>query len=372
METCDVLIIGGGPAGSTCAWQLRKYGYDPVIMDKSLFPRDKICAGWIIPQVIESLQLDLADYARNRTLQPFTGFQVGILGKSSTTSRFASTVSYGIRRCEFDDYLLQRSGARLLLGNPVQEIELDGQEWIVNGSIRTPMLVGAGGHFCPVARKLRGAARRPLVTAVEAEFPYALGTEKHTESEIPRLYFCSDLSGYGWCVRKGSYMNIGLGRVDSKEVSSQMPRFLELLHHDGAFSGPLPHAAHGHAYSLYDGSLASILGEGVLLIGDAAGLADPNSGEGIRPAVESGLLAAAAIHAAQKDYHHYQFANFHKQMLARYGRGATPSRKPSEQGFLQPFQNRLANFLIGNGLFSRHVILKNWFLHSRQPALRID
>lgn len=372
MDSCDVLIIGGGPAGSSCARQLRKYGYETIVMDKSVFPRDKICAGWIIPQVVESLQLDLDDYARTRTLQPFTGFQVGILGKPSATSRFSSVVSYGIRRCEFDDYLLRRCGARLMLGHPVQDIQQEGTEWIINGSIKTRMLIGAGGHFCPVARKLRGVGRRPLVTAVEAEFPFESGSEPQTETEIPRLYFCSDMSGYGWCVRKQNYYNIGLGRVDAKDVSSQIPQFLELLRRDGAFPGELPHAMHGHAYSLYDGRLSSTVGDSVLLIGDAAGLADPNSGEGIRPAVESGLLAAAAIHAAKGDFRHSQFADCHKKILARYGRGAPASQKSAEKSFLKPIQNRIANYLVGRPWFSRHVILKSWFLHSKQPALRVD
>ena len=59
MESCDVLIVGGGPAGSTCAWQLRQAGLDVLVMDKQTFPRDKVCAGWITPAVVESLELDL-------------------------------------------------------------------------------------------------------------------------------------------------------------------------------------------------------------------------------------------------------------------------------------------------------------------------
>jgi menaquinone-9 beta-reductase len=49
VETCDALIVGGGPAGSTCAWQLRQAGLDVVVIDKTRFPRDKVCAGWITP-----------------------------------------------------------------------------------------------------------------------------------------------------------------------------------------------------------------------------------------------------------------------------------------------------------------------------------
>ena len=66
METCDALIVGGGPAGSSCAWKLRQQGMDVMVLDKAMFPRDKVCAGWITPAVVQALQLDTEDYARER------------------------------------------------------------------------------------------------------------------------------------------------------------------------------------------------------------------------------------------------------------------------------------------------------------------
>ena len=60
METCDVLVVGGGPAGSTCAWKLRQAGADVTVIDRATFPRDKVCAGWITPPVINALGLDTA------------------------------------------------------------------------------------------------------------------------------------------------------------------------------------------------------------------------------------------------------------------------------------------------------------------------
>ena len=77
MISCDILIIGGGPAGSACAWKLRESGLDVMILDKKQFPRDKICAGWITPAVVDELRLDLEDYRRGRVLEPITGFCVG-------------------------------------------------------------------------------------------------------------------------------------------------------------------------------------------------------------------------------------------------------------------------------------------------------
>jgi menaquinone-9 beta-reductase len=111
MDRVDVLVIGGGPAGSTCARQLRRSGLDVAVLDKRSFPRDKVCAGWITPAVVDALEMDLDDYGRERTLQPLTGFRISMMGRPEAEVRYDEPVSYGIRRCEFDHYLLVRSGA---------------------------------------------------------------------------------------------------------------------------------------------------------------------------------------------------------------------------------------------------------------------
>lgn len=372
MESCEVLIVGGGPAGSTCAWQLRRFGCDVVVMDKCAFPRDKICAGWITPQVIQSLELDLADYALGRVFQPLTAFRTSLLGHPAATTSFDRAVSYGIRRCEFDEYLLRRSGARLYLGEAVRRIDRTGDGWIVNGALRARMLVGAGGHFCPVARRVRGdnVDRRPLVTAVEAEFPLCeAACDVETGATEPRLYFCDDLAGYGWCVRKGEFLNIGIGRINARDVPAQLSRLLEVLRRDGSFSGELPKAVHGHAYYLYDGGRAPMAEDGSVLIGDAAGLADPHSGEGIRQAIESGLLAAETIHAAQGRYDRHQLQSYSERIMARFGRRPSCRRATKSRWLPRPWQTCLMGRLIGNRWFARRVILERWFLHAHQSAI---
>ncbi|HEY7058153.1 MAG TPA: FAD-dependent oxidoreductase, partial [Vicinamibacterales bacterium] len=80
MTTCDVLIVGGGPGGSSCAWALARAGVDVVVIDRARFPRDKICAGWITPPVIDALELDPTAYAgAGLTIQPMTGFRTGVV-----------------------------------------------------------------------------------------------------------------------------------------------------------------------------------------------------------------------------------------------------------------------------------------------------
>ena len=84
MDLCDVLIVGGGPAGSACAWALRHAGLDVLILDAATFPRDKVCAGWITPQVVTELRIDVEEYRRGRTFQPIMGFRTGIILRTDT------------------------------------------------------------------------------------------------------------------------------------------------------------------------------------------------------------------------------------------------------------------------------------------------
>ena len=306
MTTCDVLVVGGGPAGSTCAWQLRQSGLDVCVIDAAPFPRDKLCAGWITPQVVTELALDTEAYRQGRTFQPITRFRVGLIqGGAAVETDYGRPVSYGIRRCEFDHYLLQRSGARATLGMPVRSIRRDGEGWVVNDAIRASMLVGTGGHFCPVARWMNGPMKAaPTVVAQEIEAPIASHERERfaIDGEAPELYFSRDLQGYGWCVRKGDYLNVGFGRLDRRLLPKGTAEFLAFLTARGRISPRSSWPWRGHAYAVYDSPHRRLVDAAVLLAGDAAGLAYPESGEGIRPAVESGLLAAATINAVMPSF----------------------------------------------------------------------
>ncbi len=367
MQGCDALIVGGGPAGSTCAWQLRRRGMDVMVMDKALFPRDKVCAGWVTPAVLEALQLDTAAYAVQHVLQPITAFRTGLIDGGNLETRYPDTVSYGIRRYEFDDYLLRRSAARLLLGQGLKSLRRSGEHWIVNEAISTPMLVGAGGHFCPVARFMGAklGADEPAIAAKEIEFRLNMAQSEdcRVQGEIPELYFCRDLKGYGWCFRKGSYLNIGLGREGNHRLSDHLAHFCNFLKQRGRIPQDIPDRFHGHAYLLYGHAVRKPVGDGVLLVGDAAGLAYPQSGEGIRPAVESGLMAAATILEARGDYREQQLQSYRNGLSARFG--PTAATEGAGPAFMRTL---LGGVLLGNRWFTRHVVLDRWFLHSHQPV----
>ena len=296
MESCEVLIVGGGPAGSSCAWALRRRGVDVMVLDRSEFPRDKVCAGWITPQIVASLSLDLGDYGRSRALQPLLGFSSGLVDGKSVAVRYDEPISYAIRRCEFDEYLLRRAGARLRLGEAFEGARFSAGTWVVNGSIRARVLVGAGGHFCPVARLLGadlGKGEHAIIAQeIEVAMTPAQCEQCAVEPQQAELYFCADLEGYGWCVRKGGYLNVGLGRTSNHRLPEAVKSFWDGLQARGHIPQGLAPRFKGHAYLLHGDSRRPLLGEHSLLIGDAAGLAYDFSGEGIRPAVESGLLAA--------------------------------------------------------------------------------
>ena len=371
IDSCDVLIVGGGPAGSTCAWQLVRAGFDVLVIDKHSFPRDKVCAGWITPAVIKSLRLDVTDYAQDCVIQPVYGFRTGIIGEEGVETRYREPASFGIRRCEFDNYLLRRSGARLRLGEPMKSMVRDGSMWLVNDNIRTPLVVGAGGHFCPVARMARTQLERTETLVVAQEIEFLLSEQEQREcridNELAQLYFCPDLKGYGWCFAKGGYLNVGLGREDSHKLSEHVDRFCQWLQQRGTIPRNLPGRFNGHAYLLYPGSHRSLTGHGVLLIGDAAGLAYPQSGEGIRPAVESALMAAQVIVDARNDYRQEKLAPYVGLLTQRFGK----KNLHQATGPLLPEKVRQAVGikLMRTNWFARHVVIDRWFLHTGQPAM---
>jgi len=369
-ESCDVLIVGGGPAGSSCARALKSAGLDVLVMDKSEFPRDKVCAGWITPQVVQELSLDVEDYARGRVLQPISAFVTGMGLRANSPVRYDKIVSYGIRRCEFDHYLLERSGARLRLGDTWKSMERVGGGWLVNSEISAALVIGAGGHFCPVARFLGAhlGKEERAISAQEIEFEMndAQAARCAVSGDQPELYFCEDLKGYGWCFRKGNYLNVGLGREGNHRLAEQVQSFARGLAEKGRIPADLPSKFKGHAYLLYSHANRPVVGDGVMIIGDAAGLAYTQSGEGIRPAVESGLMAASIALAANRNYSRTQLAPYEESLLSRFGeRGGAPALS-----FLPAtLRLSLARALMQTQWFAKNVILDRWFLHAQEPAL---
>lgn len=367
MELCDALIIGGGPAGSSCAKALRQLGLDVVLMDRATFPRDKVCGGWITPAVVEMLALDLDDYARQLTLQPFSAFRIGLMAGGQKQITYPGPVSYGIRRLEFDDYLLRRAGVRLRLGETAKTIVRHGGLWVVNNAVTTALLIGAGGNYCPVARLLgarpaRQIAQEQLVLAQQVEFRMSARqiAQCGVRPDTPELYFCDDLKGYGWCLRKGDYLNVGLGREEGQNLAHHVEHFRKFLKHRVTLPFELPHPFNGHAYGLYGHVVRRRVDDGVLLLGDAAALATPRSGEGIVRAIASAQLAAEVIGAAAGNYRLDQLKPYENRLHTRFGPPGSSTQPPWRDVVGQT----LGRLLLRSGWFNRHVVLDRWFLHA--------
>jgi flavin-dependent dehydrogenase len=366
------MIIGGGPAGSSCAWALRDSGLDVLIVDRSVFPRHKLCGGWITPLVLDELNIDADDYAPGRTLQPISGFRLGSIGGPQVDVRGDGVISYGIRRCEFDEYLMRRSAARLREGEPITSIERTPGAWLVNGMIRARILVGAGGHFCPVSRYLGNKGAPAPVVAQEVEFemnPAQAGASKIV-GDLPELFFCRDMRGYGWIFRKGDYLNVGLGRTDSHEISRHVGDFVGYLRKTRDVAVPATGIS-GHAYGLFGHSHRKIVDDGVLLIGDAAGLAYPESGEGIRPAVESGLIAAHAIVCANGDYGIRQLARYSDLLNSRLQRERSRLDTLSQM-LPHTLREILGRQLLHSSTFCRNIVIDRWFLRVAERRLAFE
>jgi flavin-dependent dehydrogenase len=363
------MIVGGGPAGSSCAWALRDSGLDVLVVDRSVFPRHKLCGGWITPLVLDELDIHPNDYAPGRTLQPISGFRLGCIGGPQVEVRSDSVVSYGIRRCEFDEYLLRRSGARLHEAEPVTSIERSDGGWLVNGTIRARILVGAGGHFCPVSRYLgnKGAPAPVVAQEIEFEMDPAQSADSKISGDLPELFFCRDMRGYGWIFRKDNYLNVGLGRTDSHEISRHVREFVGYLKETRAVETPATGIS-GHAYGLFGHSQRNILADGILLVGDAAGLAYPESGEGIRPAVESGLIAAHAVLSANGDCGTRQLALYRELLTQRLQRER--SRLDTLSQLLpHTWREILGRQLLRSNSFCRNVVIDRWFLRIAEQRL---
>jgi flavin-dependent dehydrogenase len=301
---CDVVIVGGGPAGSTCARFLARGGAHVVVVDRADFPRVKLCAGWLSTPIWDALALSPRDYPGG--LWPWRTCHVRYGGEE----RAEPGCGWFIRRFELDDFLLRRSGAELRLGSSVGDIARDDAGWWSVGNVRARHLVGAAGTHCPVARLVTPRHPGDAVGVQEHEFRADAAAVARTRvggDGEPELLLHDDLRGYSWNVPKTEWLNVGSGTVDPAEVRAAWQRaraYFQSSGHLPAETAPEleAKAMKGYSYFLYDPShleaAARADGDGkggVYLCGDSLGVAHPLTAEGILPAVLSGRALADAI-----------------------------------------------------------------------------
>ena len=301
LPTYDVIIVGGGPAGSTCAFILVKSGLHTLLLDRADFPRVKLCAGWLSAPIWDILGLSPKEYTGglwvwHRVHIHFRGRKYSI--KSS---------GYFVRRYEFDEFLLKRSNVQTIQGHNVRQIEKDSEGyWVVDRQYRAKYLVGAGGTHCPVARSLFPELDSAQCGTQEREFEgdgTAIAACRAGEDGEPEIILHDDMRGYSWNVPKGEWLNIGTGTKVAKEVLPAWNKARNFFEGNETKTGTIPLSSRpmlekmkGHGYKIFESDhLRYCQANNVFVVGDALGLAQPMTGEGILPAVLSGKLCATAI-----------------------------------------------------------------------------
>lgn len=297
MKHVETIIVGGGPAGSTSGWHLTRNGRDALILDKVQFPRLKLCAGWISEKVMEDLEFDEESYPHPilkldiRT--HIRGLPFAFRGLPTPGA------NYSIRRTEFDAWLLERSKTPVI-EHSVKKIRRADDLYVIDDKFSCRYLIGAGGTMCPVRRNVfpDDRAKGRQIATLEKEFEYP------TRSDTCHLYFLyRGLQGYAWFVPKGNgFVNIGIGgkskyfKKSGTNIHDHFRLFLgDLVEQkliDQKTANNLKDT--GHPYFLFTHK-GEIKRDNCFLIGDSAGLASVDMGEGIGPAIESGLLAADEI-----------------------------------------------------------------------------
>jgi hypothetical protein len=158
-------------------------------------------------------------------------------------------------------------------------------------------------------------------------------------------------------------------RADPHALPEHVANFVDFLKTSGKIGFDLTAHLRGHSYLLYGHSKRDVARDGMLLVGDAAGLAYSQSGEGIRPAVESGLLAGKAILAANGENDPALCKTYKSSLAARFGK--SQREWAFEIGGHLPtwLVSSLSRFLLASRWFSRRVVLEQWFLHCDEPSL---
>lgn len=292
--TYDVIVVGSGPAGSSAAWRLAKAGLAVAVIDKADLPRYKTCGGGIIGRTLQALPMDVHHvfeqicHTAELTIHP--------AGLSFTTHRPTPIVCMTMRD-QFDFALLsaaQAAGAFVCQQRALEDITFH-KDFVTlvtsAGAMKAQFVVAADGALSMVARRMGTADGRILIPALEYEVTVPLD-RLHAFHGVARFDFGWLPDGYAWAFPKRQHLSIGVLSMTRRggELKVAMARYLDRL---GCGSATQINQ-HGFVIPIRPRS-GPFVDQRVLFVGDAAGLTDPVTGEGISFAVRSGLLAAESL-----------------------------------------------------------------------------
>jgi geranylgeranyl reductase family protein len=286
----DVIIIGAGAAGASAAYFLSQSGLCTIILEKDNLPRYKPCGGGLSLRMLEKYF-------------PFS-FEPVIDDKVTSISYFLSEDEVRIplpeglmgmvMRSSFDAFILAQSSVETFSGFQVTRIReyADGVK-VESGDgkvLQAKYIIGADGSNSIVSRSLAFRRRGKAIPAIEADVEVNSEILKRFRRR-PVFIFGAVRRGYCWIFPKYDHLSVGIAENHTKPGRLQK-KLVDVM---GAFGIPLSGVVlHGHTIPLYNGP-TRLASRRCLLIGDAAGLVDPLSGEGIRNAIKSAKIASDAI-----------------------------------------------------------------------------
>lgn len=291
MADYDAIVVGTGPAGATAAFWLGEAGKRVLVLDKEHLPRYKACGGGMSRSVLESFPFDLSPVVEREIGQVRFRFRDG---REVTAGLPGQRPIVMVMRARFDYLILQNARADVREGEQMMSLRQDasGVEVATRSgeTFRARTLIGADGANSRVAR-LTGLRRdKRMGMAIEVEVPVDDGLlEEYADTAL--FIFGTPPFGYLWAFPKAEHLSVGIGAFEGKGADIKDVLRQEMvklgIEVDGA-------QQHGHPLPVYLRHEPLHQGR-ALLAGDAAGLMDPLMGEGVRHAVDSGRMAAAAV-----------------------------------------------------------------------------
>jgi geranylgeranyl reductase family protein len=309
IEKFDVIICGAGPAGTTCALALESSGLKVALVDKSNFPRDKICGDAIAAYVPKVLKTINREYGQ--ALETFSAKEKVNTIRIVSPNKEVLDISYGkdgfiSTRMEFDNFLLnfvkQLSNVKLFLNTAITDIKLDDKAVYVNAGenikLEAQLIIGCDGEQGIVRKKLTDTQLDPRHHAAAVRAYYK--NVKDIPEATFELHFLTDMiPGYFWIFPlPNGQANVGLGLL-TKTVSERKLNLKQEMLLIIATNPYLKDRFEGaemvsdiRGYGLPLGSRkVTVSGTRFMLCGDAASLIDPLTGEGIGQAIISGRYA---------------------------------------------------------------------------------